>query len=153
MAGFFGDIGKKVSSAAQAAAKKSGELVEVTKINMEINKTEEIIKKQEIEIGKKVYENFKDGTVDETYKELCETIKISEDKVKELKSKIMDVKGLKVCTGCGVELATDVMFCAKCGTKQEEVASSEPEGKTCTACGASIPVGSAFCTSCGAKSE
>jgi len=34
---FFENLGKKVGEAAQAAAKKSGELVEVTKLNVNIN--------------------------------------------------------------------------------------------------------------------
>ena len=40
---FFGDLGKKVSEAAQTAVKKSGELVEITKLNMSIGSEEEKI--------------------------------------------------------------------------------------------------------------
>jgi ribosomal protein L40E len=154
MAGFFEDLGKKVKETAQAAAKKSGELVEVTKLNMEINKTEEAIKKAQAEIGQQVYEAYKAGKGDKAYTESCDTIKGLEEKKVELKQKVLDAKNMKICTGCGAELAADVVFCAKCGAKQEVVAkASEPAGKACAACGAAVPADSAFCTSCGAKVE
>lgn len=110
---------KKVSDTAKAAAKKSSELVEVTKLNMSISAEEDKIKKAYADIGKMVYEAYTKGEeVGEVYKELCSSITGFEENIKATRQKILDLKELKVCPGCGAELEVDISFCSKCGTKQ-----------------------------------
>jgi len=154
----FENITKKVTDTARAAAKKSGELVEATKLNMSIGAEEDKIEKVYAEIGKVVYEAFSNGeAVSEMFKEQCETIKSYEDNIKEMKQKILDLKSVKICSGCGAELDTEVVFCPKCGAKQEipepVVIPQEPTEKVCSSCSASNTLDSAFCTKCGAKFE
>lgn len=151
---FLDNIGKKVSGAAQAAAKKSSELVETTKLNISIGSEEEKIKKLYGKMGKKVFEEFCSG--DEVHSDLkddCEAIKTCEKTIKDLKAKIMEVKNVKSCSNCGVEMEMSSMFCAKCGTKQEIPAPAQQQdsGKLCPSCNASLQEATAFCTSCGAK--
>ncbi len=148
---FLENIGK----AAQAAAKKSGELVEITKLNMNINSEEDKIQKQYTQIGKLIYEKFKaTGDIDSEFVASCETIKTHEQNISNLKEKILETKNLRLCSGCGAEMDRNAMFCAKCGAKQDvQPAAGQQNVATaaCPACGAQIPAGSTFCTSCGAK--
>ncbi len=151
---FLENLGK----AAQAAAKKSGELVEVTKLNVNINSEEDKIQKLYTQIGKSVFQRYSaTGESSDEIKETCEAITVHEQNIKSLREKIAELKGTKQCIGCGAEMERTQIFCSKCGTKNEMTPadSAAPAQQTatviCPACGVSLPAGSSFCTSCGAK--
>lgn len=115
----FENLSRKVTDTAKAAAKKSSEVVEVTKLNMSIGTEEDKIKKAYTEIGKSVYEVFTKGEeVNEAFKAQCELISTYEDNINEMKVKILDLKALKVCAACGAEMENGILFCSKCGAKQ-----------------------------------
>lgn len=155
---FFDNMGKKIGEAAQAAAKKSGELVEVTKLNVNINSEEDKMQKLYNQIGKKVYDKYSEtGAADADFVEDCESIKVHDQNVKNLKEKILEVKSMKQCVGCGSELEKNQIFCSKCGTRNEIQQAAEPAQQasqatvSCPACGATLQAGSVFCTNCGSK--
>jgi DNA-directed RNA polymerase subunit RPC12/RpoP len=154
---FLENLGKKVGEAAQAAAKKSGELVEVTKLNVNINSEEDKVQKLYAQIGKIIYEQYRaSGVAQDDIKEACEEITVHEQNIKSLKEKISEVKGTKNCISCGAEMEKEQIFCAKCGAKNEAapVYSAEPQqtaSAICPACGATLAAGSVFCTACGSK--
>lgn len=52
------------------------------------------------------------------------------------------------CLNCGVELAADDRFCAKCGFKVESTVM-----KTCRECGKKLAEDAKFCSGCGARLE
>jgi uncharacterized coiled-coil DUF342 family protein len=115
----FNNFTKKVSETAKAAAKKSGDIVEMTKINMSIGAEEDKIKKAYAEIGKKIYELSASGAeIPESVKEQCDAINTYESTIEELKQKILEYKNIKVCASCGTELDLETVFCPKCGAKQ-----------------------------------
>lgn len=151
---FFENIGKKVGEAAQAAAKKSSELVEVTKLNMSISSEEEKMQKLYIKVGKKLYEEYSlNSELYPEFKEDCEAIMNHELAIQNLKEKMLEVKNVKICQGCGVEVERSIMFCPKCGNKFEHAEPEEPKqtSDVSCSCGAQIPAGTAFCSNCGAK--
>jgi predicted nucleic acid-binding Zn ribbon protein len=156
---FLENLGKKVGEAAQAAAKKSGELVEITKLNVNINSEEDKIQKLYSQIGKAIFEKYKvQGVAEDDIKEACENIIVHEQNIKSLREKIAEVKGTKQCIGCGAEMERNQVFCSKCGTRNEnapagptEQAAPQAAPLKCPACGAELQQGSAFCTNCGAK--
>jgi predicted nucleic acid-binding Zn ribbon protein len=158
---FLENLGKRVGEAAQAAAKKSGELVEITKLNVNINSEEDKIQKLYAQIGKSVYENFcQSGAAEDYIKEACEAITVHEQNVNSLREKIAEVKGTKACIACGAEMDRAQLFCSKCGARNEiPQAPVQPEAPetpaaanlTCPACGSALAAGSAFCTNCGTR--
>ena len=156
---FLENLGKKVGEAAQAAAKKSGELVETTKLNVNINSEEDKIQKIYTQIGKTLSEKYSaTGVADDDVKESCEAVKVHEQNIKSLRDKIMEVKGSKLCINCGTEMDKAQVFCSKCGAKNDlpapEAAAEAPQAEatlTCPACGSVLQPGSVFCTNCGAK--
>ena len=150
----FENFTRKVTETAKAAAKKSSDLVEVTKINMSISSEEEKIQKEYAAIGKKIYESYKNNEeIAEGLKENCGRIKSYEENIEAMSQKILELKNVKICTGCGAELEADMAFCPKCGAKQEipEPAAAEPTDKTCPACGNVNTLDAAFCVRCGNK--
>jgi DNA-directed RNA polymerase subunit RPC12/RpoP len=156
---FLENLGKKVGEAAQAAAKKSGELVETTKLNVNINSEEDKIQKIYTQIGKTLFERYSaTGVADDDVKESLEAVKVHEQNIKALKDKIMDVKGTKPCINCGTEMDKAQIFCSKCGAKNDlpaaETFTEAPQDAAtiaCPACGSVLQPGSAFCTNCGTK--
>ena len=157
---FFDNLGKKVGEAAQAAAKKSNELVEVTKLNMSVNTEEDKVSKLYGEMGRKLYASYKAG--EEALPDFTgdfEQINVCEQNIKEIRRKIMELKNVKLCQKCGAELAPTAMFCPKCGAKQEtappppepEVKVEEAASSFCPECGTEVLADTAFCSNCGAQ--
>jgi rRNA maturation endonuclease Nob1 len=146
-------IAKSVSDEAVNAAKKSGELLEITKLNHAISNEEDKINATLPKMGNISYQKFKNGeSIDPDLINYCNKIEEIKSTILALKQKIMEIKSIRLCQNCQSELGLDVSFCPKCGTKQEEpeIITVE-EMKTCPDCGISVPLDSAFCTSCGAK--
>lgn len=90
---FLDNLSKTAGSAASAAVKKSGELVEITKINMSINKEKDSISKVYAKIGKKFYEVNADSMENDEYAELFEQIKRHHQTINELKKKLNQIGG------------------------------------------------------------
>lgn len=152
----FENLTKKVTETAKVAAKKSGDLVEVTKLNMNIGTEESKIEKVYTDIGKIVFEAYNKGEeTSECFKEHCEKIKASQEIIKQMKEKINELKNVKLCSACGTELAAETAFCSKCGAKQEipQPPAPEPTDKKCSACGEVNALDAVFCAKCGAKFE
>ena len=125
----FDNFTKKVTDTAKAAAKKSSELVEVTKLNMSIGTEEDKIQKVYADVGKMVYASFARGEeINDAYKVDCEKIRSYTDTINKMKQKILELKNTKSCPGCGEELDVSIAFCSKCGAKQEveQPAADEP---------------------------
>jgi len=156
---FLENFGKKVGEVAQAAAKKSGDLVETTKINVNINSEEDKIQKLHTQIGKAIYTKYAaSGIADEEALEACEAIKFHEQNIKSFKDKQLEIKGTKNCSSCGAEMDKKQMFCSKCGLENDVVPATEAASNdqvkfiaVCPACGAPLQSGSQFCTNCGSK--
>lgn len=124
----FDNISKRVSETAKAAAKMSGDIVEVTKLNMSIGAEEDKIKKVFADIGKTVYDAHASGKeVAENLKELCMKVESYEKNIEEMKKKILELKKVKMCPRCDTELEIDMVYCFKCGEKQEMPKAAEKE--------------------------
>ena len=116
----FEELKKTISDKAEVAKKVTEEAVEVQKIKSQIRGMERSNEKDFAEIGKMVYEKFKNSDVIDTdYVEICEGIAGREEAIETAKKQIADLKGLDVCPNCKEHVATDVVFCPKCGTKLE----------------------------------
>jgi hypothetical protein len=115
----FSGITQKVSNTAKAAAKKSNDIVEVTKLHMSISAEEDKIKKLYGEIGKALYESYERGEpIGDAFKDSCAQIQSISENIKQMKQKILELKNLKACSNCSAELDADVIYCPRCGTKQ-----------------------------------
>ena len=108
----------RLTNAGKDMAKKTKELADITKLNLQISSEEDNIKNKYIEIGKLYYELFSSNP-DEKFAELCSSITESMNKISALKEQILEIKGVKKCPKCGAEIAFSAVFCSACGTKIE----------------------------------
>jgi len=148
-------IGKSISEGAANAAKKSGNLVELTKLNMAISGEEDKIKALFTELGEALQDKHEKGEeVSEELLKTCKKIDEIKANIEELKKKIVDLKDVVLCPGCGTELPQETLFCPKCGTKQLPIKPKEeakvPEN-CCPACKKEVEDGTVFCPHCGHK--
>ncbi len=87
------DVAKKSGEFAQTAAKKSGELIEITKLNIKIKENESDIRKQFLEIGKIINDRYENADeIPEEFKDFIDVIKIKKETISELKNKINEIK-------------------------------------------------------------
>jgi|LSQX01.3.fsa_nt_gb ribosomal protein S27AE len=116
------NITRKVTDTAKAAAKRSGSVVEVTKLNMSINTEEEKVRKLYTEMGRQLYEDYNEGKmVGDKLLEKCEKIDEIIGNIDMMREKILELKNVKACPNCGMVLAIDMEYCYKCGRKQEDI--------------------------------
>lgn len=116
--GVFEDVVIKARSAADYAGKKTGEIVEVTKLKINVSEVEGRISKELLELGKKVYNAAKEqsdcteyvGTKSESIDKLYVELETLNNKIAELRSE-------KKCAECGFANSQDANFCQKCGAK------------------------------------
>ncbi|MCL5058601.1 MAG: zinc ribbon domain-containing protein [Actinobacteria bacterium] len=106
----LGDMAKEVS-------RKSGEILEVTKIKFELNKLEKEMENNLAGLGAVVYQKFKgaadmDGEIDR----LCQSTGRLEEEMKALEKQIEKMQPKTItCPECDVELPTGGKFCSYCG--------------------------------------
>lgn len=127
-------IAKTVGDSAANVAKKSGDIVEMSKLSSNISSLQDEKEKIYIEIGKLIYNKFDSGEIYETdITEECNKIKNIENNISSIKGKIFELKNVKVCPNCGNILKYETAYCPQCGTKQEipiEEETKEANGST-----------------------
>lgn len=167
---FFDKLGEKITSTSKDVARKTKDLTDIAKINMQISSEEDKIKNKHLELGKLYYELFH-ATPNEHFQALCEEITHSSNVIESSKRQILSIKGVKICTNCGGEIPLATSFCGSCGTKVEEElpvidiepiesepvesepVESEPTEQEhhCTQCESVLSADAVFCTICGEK--
>lgn len=135
---FFKKLGETVIETATTVGNKSADLVEQGKLKVQKNQLEGSIKEKKYEIGKLLYDAYKQGTPrDETilnaiFSEIADLenqILVINDKfekvgakkeqtqtsqvVEEVEEKPVEEK--KFCALCGQEVSPDAKFCKNCG--------------------------------------
>ncbi|OQB16096.1 MAG: Rad50 zinc hook motif protein [Firmicutes bacterium ADurb.Bin193] len=114
----FEDIKKTFSRAAGKFAKKSGEVLEVSKLTLAISAANSDIKEEYEKIGRIIYEGReKNDLTTEELNAHFEAIDGLLAKIGEYRQKLNEIKNVRVCPVCGAELSKDSTFCAKCGEK------------------------------------
>jgi RNA polymerase subunit RPABC4/transcription elongation factor Spt4 len=114
------NLKQRVSDTAKYAAKKSNKVVEITKLNIAISSEEDKIKKVFYDLGKLAYQSFlEEKNAEETFLKKYEQIQVYEKNIEDMKSKINQLKQIKICVSCKGELEEDMNFCFVCGCKQE----------------------------------
>lgn len=114
--GFFDDVVNKTKSVVDTTTKKTGEFVELQKVNMKISETVGSIDKAYLEIGRMVYEASKGrGEFAEEIDQKIFSVDELNATLQSLKDEAADLRGVIVCTKCGKENPEESAFCAACG--------------------------------------
>ncbi len=104
-------------TAARQLGRKTGETLEIAKLNMRIFDLETEIGASQREIGKMVYDTHRGGAADE--EKLAEILKDIDEKYDEIevcKARISGLKSSSVCPRCGEPCGKGDLFCKKCGS-------------------------------------
>ena len=106
----------KAKDLADAAGKKTGELVSLTKLKMESIDTQKALSAALEKIGRTVY----DARGAETQPELAELFATAEGleaRAAEIAAKIDELRRTKHCAACGKNNPADAAYCQACGEK------------------------------------
>ena len=153
---FFDNLRDKLATTGKDVSDKEKEAAAVAKLKTQISLEEGKLKGLYADLGRAFYENPQDENI-EAYKDSITAIK---EVLAGYESELADVKGLKTCSNCGARMAKEVLFCSKCGAKNEvpeplkeedEAAEAVPEAKKCPVCEAEVSEDMAFCEVCGTK--
>ena len=86
---FLNDLGKTIEHAARQIGEKSEEIWEAGKINIEIFKQQDAVRKLQKQIGEQVSAKYNEGQrFDTQINELCAEIQEKNKKIKELREKL-----------------------------------------------------------------
>lgn len=103
---------------ASTVAKKSGELVEISKLTVNINSLESNIKKIHGEIGSIIADKHEKGIyIDPELVSKCDEILKFKNDINEMQTKISKLKAKKICPNCKHEVESEIKFCPHCGAE------------------------------------
>lgn len=107
----------EIKSAAGIVAKKSSELVELSKIKLTIMSTKSSIDEQYKKLGKLVYTSQKENADDisSKFEEIIAKIDRLHNKLSELEEAAAAVSNKVVCPACKKVNSADAEFCSHCG--------------------------------------
>lgn len=112
----FEDILSKARDFAGAAKDKTGELVDKTKLKMEISDTEKKLAATFEGIGRLIYDAETSGEdIEALKKDAFETVGELQKELNALQNKLYELDGIVRCTECDTPNETDAAFCKKCG--------------------------------------
>lgn len=113
------DGAKEIGEVAKDLTKKSGDLVEVTKLKYEINKMEKIIETNLAAIGELYFRTTKGevGLEDELTRLCASTVKLESD-IKDYQEQVEKLSPKPaLCAKCQAELPEGALYCPMCGEK------------------------------------
>ena len=109
---------EKVVNAGKTVSSKSGELVGIAKLSLQISSKEDDIAKVYREVGEKVYDAYKNADSNLEVEPLCEKLDQLFGELEELKVRRAQLRDEHVCAGCGKMVKEGHAFCHHCGQKQ-----------------------------------
>lgn len=116
----FEMFGKKVKQFGKDTVEEVQKMNEVRQLNNKVSDTKKQINNLYTEIGKKLYEQYKEAPFSGFETEI-ETINEKSDLIEELKEQIRKVKGVVLCPCCNMEVGEKERFCSNCGNKMPEI--------------------------------
>lgn len=146
---FLENLSKKASEASAKAIQMTKEFSDTTRLNSMISTEEKNITNTYYQIGK-LYVSTHQNDYDEQFGSLISAIRDSEEKIKNYREQIQEIKGIQYCEHCGAEVPKGVAFCSSCGAAMPTVQVMVSADYTlCGKCGEQVKKGMRFCTSCG----
>lgn len=115
----FEDTICKAKEIIDMAGKKTGEIVNVQKLKVNIATVNSQISKDYEAIGRLCYEQLS-GEIDnaDAIAEIAKGIDEKYEQIEELRMQIAELRNERICTGCNNPVDNDAEFCPKCGKKQ-----------------------------------
>ncbi len=165
----------KLTDIAKQVGDKTGDMLEIGKLNARIVSTNAAISDLKSQLGEHYLNLYLEGiSLDSEATEICDMIKENLDKISAIQAEIASLKAEKAtpytpaapagasaaCPACGAKNSADAKFCKDCGCKIEHECQCEectcdkaeaPAPKVCPTCGVENAADMNFCDKCGAK--
>ena len=151
---FFKDLGKKITDATQDAAKKTSELIEISKLNSAISAEKNAIAELHKKIGVTVYSLYTAGEpIPDALAADVQGISTHVQNITGLENKIADIKeeAEKAKANAQEEKQVPAAPAASAPAEPADTEEAESEKRFCTSCGAPLEPGMVFCGKCGTK--
>ncbi len=117
---FMDNVKRVAAETAQAAVKKSGELMETAKIKYAIFDLKNEIRKTYEEIGSDIYRQYsEDADAAESVRQKCLRIDALNHEIAQLSRKLGDLKNVVECAQCGKSCKIEMEYCPYCGSRLE----------------------------------
>ncbi|MBQ8577787.1 MAG: zinc ribbon domain-containing protein [Clostridia bacterium] len=162
---FFKNLSNSLTKAAEATAKKAGELTDTAKLKLKQNRITTDINDAYTDIGKLIYKQYKESTDESAaIAEKCLAIDKSNEELAAVTAEIEAIKAAAEAAKAqaaeekaqAAEAADETAAEEAPATEEapaDEAAAETPAGKTCSACGAELPADALFCNKCGQKQD
>lgn len=96
MADFFEDLGKKITEVADDLGRRAGDTIETQKIKSQIRSLRRANEKDYLDIGRMVYEKFRDGELFGTdFITICEAIEKRDEEIEKKETELDKFKEAK----------------------------------------------------------
>ena len=116
----FDGVIKKATDVFYSMVRKSGEIVESTRVSYNISVEKDKITRLQCKIGAKLYKMYKNGEdTPEMFLEDFKAIKALEENIANLEKNVAESKTYIICTECSSKLSANSVYCPKCRTKQQ----------------------------------
>ncbi len=151
------DFLNKIKAGAAEVGKQAQIKIEVTRLKSLLSEKQQAVEAKYRDIGQKIYQVYRSAPGQDFpggVKEICLQIQGLEAEMEEIKEKINELKGVKLCPACHREIDYSARFCPNCGANVEqasalEAAEKEANQKVCPQCGKTAKKEAKFCTGCG----
>ena len=91
---FFENLGKRIADTVDELGKKAGDTIDIQRLRNQISTLQRANEREFAAIGKKIYEQFKDGEIGELdFISSCEAIEKREGQIEGLEKAISQIKG------------------------------------------------------------
>ena len=122
------DVLEKAKEAVDLAAKKTGEVVSISKLKVEAIQVNGEIKKLYEKLGRVVYTaQTSQKPNEDAVHSLCEEIEELYAKRAALEEEIDEIRNKTVCPSCGCKNDKENDFCAKCGKPMKDAVGFDAE--------------------------
>lgn len=167
---FFKNLSTSLTKAAEATAKKAGELTDTAKLNLKKGRIKSDIEDMYTDIGRLIYKQYKESA-DES-NAIAEKCLAIDKSMEELAAVMAEIEAIRTAAEAEKEHHTNTAAESASAPTQdcaEEQAPSEApvilaleetsekadaaETRFCPACGAALPKDAAFCNKCGQKQD
>lgn len=110
---------KGLGGMAREVTRKSGELLEVTKVRLEISRLEKETENNLAGLGAVVYQKYKGVTdMDDEIERICQSTARLEEEMKTLQQQLEKIQPKTLtCPECKLDLPSGGKFCSYCGTR------------------------------------
>ncbi|MCD8396925.1 MAG: hypothetical protein LUD12_07070 [Lachnospiraceae bacterium] len=126
----FDDITSKVRQISMDTVAEVQKMNEVRQLNSNINAEKKKIHSMYAEMGKKLYDKYRENPLEEFESEFA-ALKAEFENIEALRGQVRAKKGVTLCPNCKMEVGEFERFCSNCGCKMPEVftiVEDEPAG-------------------------